>query len=313
MKRKQLTALITSVLFFQICPAQNLVLNPGFEDSLQCPSGSGAFTNYVAIWTKPSYGSADYFYTGCPVAPSVEPPHGGNAYAGIICYDPANYREYMTGTLASPLLPGSTYDVSFFVSLMDNCIDGISEVGAWFTPNNISYPNTLPIILTPQIENTVPLTVDSGWKKVSGTFQAMGGEQYIIIGSFRPDSQLTFTPAPGINSWFDVYYFIDDVSVIRDSTVGMNTREKNIFDLAVFPNPFTDYITLQWNNAKANISEAEIKILDVTGRKSFQSEKLTVTDKSYEIAFDLKHLSPGIYFLSASTKEKIFNRKIVKE
>src|SRR5687768_14447269 len=163
--------------------SQSLVLNWDFEDSLQCPSGSGAFVNYVADWTKPSWGSADYFYAGCPVAPDDEPPHSGNAYGGIIVYDPANIREYMTGHLSEPLVAGITYNVSFWVCLHSSSMDAINEIGAYFTTTNISNSNADPIILTPQIQGTMPYTSQDGWQLVSGSFVAQGGELYMVIGN----------------------------------------------------------------------------------------------------------------------------------
>jgi len=188
---------------------------------------------------------------------------------------------------------------------MDNCIDGITEVGAWFSATNPFYANALPLILNPQFENNVPLIIDSGWKEVSGSFVAAGGEQYIIIGSFRPDSQLTFTPAPAPNSWFDVYYFVDDVSVIRDSTVGVTEMDEHSFNFHLFPNPVVDYVNVTivdglWTNG-------EIEITNVTGRKVFQTSIIEAESK-----INLSDLSSGMYFLSVKMKEKFFTRKFVK-
>jgi len=238
---------------------QNLVLNPGFEDSLKCPSGSGAYTGFVSVWTKPSYASSDYFYDGCPVAPVNEPPHGGHAYAGIIVYDPANYREYITGTLSSPLLAGNTYEISFYVSLLDNCLNGISEVGAWFTPALPSFSNANPILLTPTFQNNKPLAMDSGWQQVKGFFQAAGGEQYVTIGAFVPDTQMTFTPAPGTNSWYDVYYFIDDVRVARDSATGIAVTGYPV-SVDVFPSPADDRVEIRVG------AKSDVVFLDAFGR-----------------------------------------------
>jgi hypothetical protein len=202
------------------------------------------------------------------VAPVSQPPHGGNAYAGIIVYDPANYREYLTGTLAAPLLPGAVYEVSFYVSLLDNCLNGIAELGAWFTATAPSYANAQPILLAPQFQNAVPVVDDTAWTLVKGTFQAAGGEQYVILGCFVPDAQLSFTPAPGTNSWFDVYYFIDDVSVVRDSATGVEAAVRDDYAAAPFPNPATE--SIQWSVPGEGVYD--LLVTDALGRTIHRSD-----------------------------------------
>lgn len=68
--------------------AQNLVINPGLENYITCP-GFGQFGNtYINNWTKPSWGSTDYYHTNCPgILPVNQTPHGGSAYFGVIAYN----------------------------------------------------------------------------------------------------------------------------------------------------------------------------------------------------------------------------------
>src|SRR5688500_18500128 len=147
------TTIILFLLFGSCTQAQNIVLNPSLESYITCP-GFGQFSNtYIQDWSKPSYGSTDYYNYNCPgIIPAQQIPKTGNAYAGIIGYNYGQeYREYMTGMLSAPLIPGATYYCEFYVSLNDGYIQAINEIGAYFSAASPGpYTNTLHIPVTPQ-------------------------------------------------------------------------------------------------------------------------------------------------------------------
>lgn len=303
--------LLLSLLSFpNFLSAQNLVINPSFEDSLQCPSGSGAFVNFVATWTKPSYGSADYFYAGCPMAPNDEPPRTGNAYGGIIVYDPANIREYMTGHLSSPLVAGTLYTVSFYVNLNSSCMRGINEIGAYATATNINNTNANPIILTPQVQGTIPYTATSGWQLVQGSFTATGGEQYLILGSFVPDSAMTFTTV-STTGWGDTYYYIDDVCLIQGTVSCDSPSEiddnKFVSGVSVFPNPASQNATLKFDNS----ANDAFMLFVYDSRGQLVQTKTGIT--SGEIIIERNNLAEGFYFFKLQSAEKLVIGKLIWE
>ncbi len=290
--------------------AQNLLRNPGFEDSLQCPSGSGAFVNYVDVWTKPSWGSADYFYAGCPISPSDETPRTGNAYGGIIVYDPANIREYMTGHLSSPLVAGTTYSVSFWVSLNDASMEAINEIGAYFSSTSVYYNNANPIILTPQVQGSTPYTMKTGWQQVSGSFTATGGEQYMIIGCFLPDSLMTFTTV-STTGWGDVYYFVDDVCVAAEMEVCdaiTAVPQENIApSFTLFPNPATESTTLTFPHNRGD--NYTLQLFDSRG----QLLRTTANITNGRVEIERDGLANGMYFFRLECGEKSVPGKLVWE
>ncbi|MBL0340715.1 MAG: hypothetical protein IPP71_07235 [Bacteroidetes bacterium] len=162
-------------------------------------------------------------------SPQVQVPRSGEGYAGIYSYNyGTEYREYITGTLSSPLVAGLTYNVEFYVSLNDGYIQAIVEMGAYLSPIPPGpFSNALHINVIPQIENnTGPLQDTSIWKKVSGQIVAQGGEQYITIGNFHNDTTTTISQ-PGTIGSYGAYYFIDDVSVRVDSTTSMTENLLN--------------------------------------------------------------------------------------
>lgn len=227
--KKTLSAIAFLLLFCNKMDGQNLVLNPGFESFITCP-GFGQFSNvFISNWNKPSIASSDYYHYNCAgINPTVQAPRSGEAYAGIIAYNfGTEYREYVTGTLSSPLVAGQTYKVEFYVSLNDGYIQAITELGAYLSPTAPGpFSNVLHINVIPQIENnTISITDTSVWKKISGQFVATGGEQFITIGNFHNDTTTTITQ-PGTSGSYGAYYFVDDVSVTLDSTTSISAIEK---------------------------------------------------------------------------------------
>ena len=122
--------------------AQNLVPNPGFETLLSCPPSYTAIcSGFAPPWGCGNTATSDLFNACSP--PFVvgvpdngfgsEPAFAGDGYAGIMArFITANYREYLQVQLLSPLVAGTWYNVSFYVSLADaGC--GSDHMGAYFS------------------------------------------------------------------------------------------------------------------------------------------------------------------------------------
>ncbi len=205
--------------------AVNLVPNASFETYANCPTSFGQ-SYEAAPWASPNTGTSDYFNACAPVSfPSVNVPQNqqgyqtaltGVGYAGIIPYSAApDYREYVQAPLTTPLAAGMPYLVSFHVSLADSSIVAIDRLGAHLSVGPVGpVPNYAALPVTPQVESpaNAHLTNSTGWTMVSGVVVAAGGEDHIVIGSFRDDASTSTVPGPG--QWpGGAYYYIDDVSV----------------------------------------------------------------------------------------------------
>ena len=75
----------------------------------------------------------------------------------------------------------------------------------------------------------------------------------------------------------------------------------------LFPNPFTDRLTLRMQHSGALLS---ISIFDQLGRRVFHAEPGLSNGKDIEL--DLRHLSPGFYFLRLNGKRSNAVLKIIK-
>ncbi len=281
--------------------SQNLVLNPGLDQYITCP-GFGQFSNtYITSWDKPSIASSDYYNFNCAgIQPTVQPCRSGEGYAGIICYNfGTEYREYITGMFASPLIAGNIYDVEFYVSLHDGYIQAIEEIGAYISVTAPGpFSNVLHINFTPQIENTSGAVIDTaGWKQVSGQFTASGGEQFITIGNFHDDAGTTITQ-PGTFGSYGAYYFVDDVSVTETGATALNSINSNS-EITVSVNA--------GNIVKINLPENMLLntnnvyyCYDLSG-KCISSAKVNAA----ETFIDLSKLSEGFYLVSINNEKGV--------
>lgn len=205
--------------------AVNLVPNPSFESYVNCPFTFGQ-ANFATGWDVPNTGTSDYYNTcAAPVFPSVNVPYTqlgyrpaltGSGYCGIIPYSSApDYREYLQIQLTSPLVAGQPYLVQFHVSLADTSLYAVDRIGAYLSVGAVGpVPNYAPLPFTPQVESPANVALNDyiGWTLISGIVVANGGEDHLVIGSFRDDASTDATPGPDTWPGYS-YYFIEDVSV----------------------------------------------------------------------------------------------------
>jgi gliding motility-associated-like protein len=220
------------ILFFlqSVCYAQvNLVSNWSFEDTVHCPYWMGQI-NFAKYWYSPTPDTPDYFNScsdlyGVPYySINFQYAKHGNADAGIFAWaknDP-NDHEYIQTSLKDSLTENTLHCIGFWINLADFVRYAVDRVGAYLSINPVGDIVVSYLPYTPQVQNDsgVFLTDNQGWTLISGTYLAQGGEKYITIGNFSPDS---YTDTLLINSEFGLnniaYYFIDAVFVYEcDST-----------------------------------------------------------------------------------------------
>lgn len=281
--------------------AQNLVPNPSFEEYYMCPDNAmtpGGSINFTVEWSNPcSAGNPDYFHT-CATTPSlmvpnngfgIHSPRTGQAYAGFYTYGSniPDVREYIQVRLKDSLKANYTYCVAFYVSLADDAKYATSKIGANFStivPTcSTSNEYLLPII--PQIENTAsnPLISDQEWMLISGTFVATGGEQYLTIGNFRTDADCDTVRLPK-SGWNASYYYIDDISVIEQTTLSLDADTSICAgaSITIGPEP-VDGVSYLWQPG-TGLSDSTVA-QPVASPGSTITYRLTATDTSGRACF----------------------------
>jgi len=244
----------------------NLVPNPSFEDTLNCDS----FPFYFASqpWFTPTNCTPDYYYATNPTCgfssflnqAGFQLPHSGIAYVGLFASDGANTREYISVSFQSSLVNGIEYYLEFYVSRANTCYFATDDLGAYLSSVSPFQSGCAYIFENPQISNLQGniLSDSSNWLKISGTFIANGGENYLTIGNFKDSTNTTLVDADnGLGEYGSSYYYIDDVLLApSDSIVSVIENPIEINDIKVYPSLIEKcepiYI-LSNNNFKASL------------------------------------------------------------
>lgn len=314
-------------LFSNMLSSQNLIQNGSFENytsPVNCTGGGGGFDNYtvfpvnhvVDYWYP--LNSPDYFSQLCSGPNNDGAPVNiigysqakqGSNYVGEILFQASTEtKEYIYQQLSTPLQAGKLYCLSFYVSRVDRVTHAIHSIGAYFS-NSAQATGTLGYVnVTPQVVNQNGFITDTtNWTQIQGCFTAVGGEQYVTIGNFNSNVNTdtlfvgSNNPHPGAYKY--AYYYIDDITLIDQSTVGVNELGNgNSFE--VYPNPSNGLVTVT-----SRFDFEKIELLSVTGQ-ILLSEK--VIAKTREL--NLTDLSEGIYFVRVVYPSGLSTvKKVVKQ
>lgn len=216
-------ALLCFILFGALtCPlaAQNLVLNPGFEEFTD--TSVMRFTELnphygachmamnldnVAHWMPASDGTPDVIYLK-----DAQHAHGGRGVGRALVS--GVHLEYLQGMLRRQLQQGEQVFVQMWVSLEFPSSIVPGQLAICFHENEYREFGTGVLSGIPDIawsEQQLPGQHDT-WTLLTGTFTAKGGEQYITIGNYKPlRATKTVRLLPGE---VEALVRFDDVSVI---------------------------------------------------------------------------------------------------
>ena len=221
---------ILSVLMLSKVSAQNLIPNPSFEEYITCPDGN---FQLCSSWSSPTeFGSPD-FYHSCSLTGASIPyqglfgfqyPENGEGMVGIYIFknehmsqSVSNLREYIQCQINTALEANTCYLFSMYVNLSNISYYSSNNIGCFISSDPISLngENNLLLDYSPQINSYAVLNDTLNWIKISGIYEAIGGEEYLTIGNFFPDSSThyeIFNP----NDDFMMkaaYFYVDNVSL----------------------------------------------------------------------------------------------------
>ena len=235
--------------------AQELVVNGGLETWSRCPSGPAVKKGKVDGRVRSAQGDPDLYATcseefGVPDNWSGhQSAWEGDAYAGLVLTsdmpNECGMREYLQFPLHTPLEAGKRYRLTFRVSAAEHSGYVTDRVAARFSTNDLARKG-LPPALRERPEVTNPLgrmlNDTSGWTTVTGIYNAMGGERFVIIGNFHPCNSSTrvrmhagtkasmqrkaaarLDPVTKRGAWREwmsrtAYAYLDGVSLVPDTT-----------------------------------------------------------------------------------------------
>lgn len=221
-----LSAYLTRATFFAFCIfflhhslysqckscGPNLAPNPDFEITTSQCGGKDQqlYTDQSPI--KDWYGTAcvtcpgkgitpDNFNTGCGGNATNNCGSGSGSAGVFTSTGNGDEREYIQAKLTSPLKAGKQYCVTVKVKSNGGSFIPTDGAGIWF--NSIGLINIdamnggrsflgpgSKINATPQIQNASGNIIGTTCQTLSGSFCAVGGEQWIVMGNFKRDTDL---------------------------------------------------------------------------------------------------------------------------
>lgn len=284
--------------------AQNLITNGSFENYTgTCPVGSpnGAFFQVTGGWHPandiPGMGSphAELYCNGTPnygnCLPGPVPNVGsdGAAYVGFHTriFTPF-YNESIYQVLASPLIAGNTYNISF--ELMD-CQSGLFTTG----PSDFCVYTNIDTIVpacpsdSPSVTLVGCVPFDSisnvSWKHHSFNFTA------------PPNSNIIAFSGAACNV-SEIYYYLDNI--VLTNTTSINSLQQNAHGSFLL-NPFSESTIYEFNfSAGGNYG---FEIVDCTGKLARKYDQV----KTGELTIMKGSLAAGMYFY------RLLNNQVVMD
>jgi hypothetical protein len=297
------------------CVAQNLVPNSDFEQYGGCPTNLSQIDSAL-FWTSPSVqGTPDYFNqcSGVVNVPNAtwgyQQAHSGVAYCGIstwIIYPVYhNYREYVEVPLTTQLTANTCYNFEMYVNPANKCQYTTDDISVYFSDTVIAgLTNWFPLPFTPQINNTTGNITDTlGWTLISGLYLAHGGENYLIIGSFKDDSVLNVSFIDSSAQYEFVYFYLDDVSLVVSPCTGFDEQNERD-NVAIYPSLFSDKLFIKVNQSAVY----DFVLYDILSKKVLQKEFENSNSLTTE------QLSKGMYIYEVRNKNRVVRKgKVLKE
>jgi len=255
--------------------SQNLVPNSSFEEYFDCPQNMNQI-NKAVFWYHEAYNQSEgdffnlcdstlggvwYFY-------QTQIPHSGNGMAGFAIFSSpgANYeyREYNKVKLTQSLSLNTNYCISYYVSLIGYSTYAIDALCACVSTDSLlcQDPNIMLLPCSNFVCNTAGNIIKDtlNWTKVTMTYTAQGGEQFLTLGNFKTTPQ-TISEDTGHPGGWASYYFIDDVAVYECDTpeYPANIPDKTPCkgETVTLGSPTRAQYLYEWKDAAGNIISTE--------------------------------------------------------
>lgn len=143
----------------------------------------------------------------------------GKCYAGLRFQK--KYKEFLQVKLAEPLHRGTTYEYEMYVRLAFWSNASLKSFGALFTKMGYKGKNdVVKAALIDSVSKKSSFINGYHWFKISGKYQADGGEKYVTIGNFSPNVKKDMVRMNVFKLGFkEAYYFVDDISLVKAKEV----------------------------------------------------------------------------------------------
>lgn len=301
--------------------AQNLVPNGDFETLDEPCLGLPSYLGELNSWVIPSCAATppNYFNvcSGVNGFPQLSVPaniygaqdaHSGNAYVGVETYlwgDENDARQYMTAQLSTPLTAGVEYCLTLQVSLCGRSSFASGAMGALFTtsyPSICTYQDTIDWPTLAQITMSLDAVDTTNWTMLSGSYIALGGEEYLTIGNWDTYFNCDTTFLGWIPPFYHAAYYVDDV-VLLNCDAGMEDHQGEA--LTVYPVPADDHLTVQ---VPTQYLGGTIDVIGLTGTLLSQTHVTSVL-----MPVPVNELDVGFYLVRLTNGSVTLTTKVIVE
>jgi PKD repeat protein len=103
------------------------------------------------------------------------------------------------------------------------------------------------------------------------------------------------------------------IDTVNIKTIGIDYKKPSDFHVTVYPNPFTNSTTLEYELIKP--AKTEARLYDMQGKEIavlVKSAKQNAGKYTYEISADRLHLKPGTYMIRLLIDGQVRNEKVIK-
>jgi len=168
-----------------------------------------------------------------------------------------------------------------------------------FLTNRIIFPSWLNAKIIDSDGRPLPNMI------INDTCYIMPGERFsVMLQSNIQTTGLVNLQYLDMNTGMTV--FTNTVPVNISGVIGIQEKNKNDAGLLIFPNPFTDQITI---SSKTYTGTLKVNIFNALGQLVYFSE----TDLKNEIILSTANFTPGIYYFKVSNKTRdVYNGKFIK-
>ncbi len=310
-------AFILACLFvspFVMAQSVNLVENYSFEKYKDCPqtyTPQDRSHKLIPGWTYPTIATPDYFNKCSPVRTEgvnvpknfagESQPKTGKAYAGaILSGTDDGYREYIQGSLKTPLVAGKKYCVTYWYKLASFSKFAVDQLSIFFSLHQVRNDLMVNLPYKPQINNKVGLFLDNidEWEEICTVYQANGNEKYFIIGNFKSYDNTNYVATDKnmknlMNKKYAYYYFDDVIIRPLDNCTDCPCVHHD-FEAEVIDTSFTGGFNPRTGTVRRALNDGYIKIGMVGGTPPYRVEWSNGMRGNV-----LKDLPAGIYNFTA--------------
>lgn len=287
-----------------------MVKNPSFEIYKKTPTDLGELP-YATDWTSATKAIPDFFHRRSANEAVDVPrnkmgktePRTGHGYAGIYAYTSRytkrDFREYLQVALKQPMMPGERYCIKAHVYLSESSNRSVNFIGAAATRILLEKDQETPIEL-PHFKlysNDKGFLDDRKWVEISGFYDAIGGERFLILGNFDNDKATKVSGAIEIDSFRNphvdfAYYFVDDVCVTSQKS--NFTCDCGSFEYEV--NATREKIVLDFSFERKSYEIGQEVILDSVDFQNNKAIFLPCAHRALEDLVAILQLNPGYAF-----------------